>query len=125
MTPPPKDPADAAAAAIAELRETIRDAHGTRRDLIAATREARAEAAAQLAGPVADRIQAEVTARLTVLEATIAAAVDEAVAKVLDGFDRFGEALLGTEVYWATAAGRKATAPRPDAAVIPPLGGDS
>jgi hypothetical protein len=125
MSPPPKDPAETAAAAIAELRDTIRDAHGARRDLLAALRDARTETAAQLSGPVGDRIAAAVDERLAVLEAGVTAALDAAVAKVLDGFDRFGESLLGKEVYWATAAGRKATAQRPDAGLIPPLGGDS
>lgn len=118
---PAKDPAEAAAAAIAELRETIRDAHGARRDLLAATRDAKTEITAQLAGPVGDRIGKEVDARLAALEAKITEAVDAAVAAVTERFDRFGEALLGTEVYWATAAGRKATATRPDADLIPKL----
>jgi hypothetical protein len=123
--PAGRDPADAAAAALAELRDTIRDGHGARRDLLAAIKDAKAETAGLAAGAVAERIGAEVDAQLARYTAAVDAAIAQGTANVLAAFDRFGESLLGTETYWATAAGRKATAQRPDADLIPEPEGPS
>jgi hypothetical protein len=119
--PAGRDPADA----LAELRDTIRAAHEARRDLIAAVKDARAETAGLAADAVTGRVTAEVDAQMARFTAAIDAAITQGTANVLAAFDRFGESLLGTETYWATAAGRKATAERPDASLIPPPGGDS
>jgi Sec-independent protein translocase protein TatA len=109
-------------AAAADLRELVREAHGVIKDLRAAVREARAELEAATGDAVAARIQAEVDTQLAALRDQVGAAVTDATAKVVEEFDRFGEALLGKETYWARAAGRR-SAPPPEVSV-PAVGGE-
>jgi hypothetical protein len=45
-------------------------------------------------------------------------AITAATQKVIAEFDRFGESLLGKEIYWQKASGRRAAA-RPDTDVVP------
>jgi hypothetical protein len=103
--------------AAADLRELVRDAHAVIKDLRAATREAKAELAGAAGGAVGERITAEVDGQLAALRDQVAAAVTDATGRVVEEFDRFGEALLGKETYWARAAGRR-SAPPPDGDVV-------
>ena len=80
-------------AALSECREMIREAH----------------AATKL----------EVSRQLEQLGERTGEAVTAATQKVIAEFDRFGESLLGKEIYWQKASGRRAAA-RPDTDVVPP-----
>lgn len=111
-------------AQLIELRELIKDAHAATKDLRGAIRDAKAEAANLGGEEVRARIAAEVDTRLTRLGEATEAATAAAVARVLAGFDGFGESLLGKETWWHTAAGRKADARQPEADRVLPAAGD-
>jgi Sec-independent protein translocase protein TatA len=104
-------------AAVGECREMIREAHAATKDLRTAVREAKKEMSALARDEVAAQVQAEVSQQLEDLGMRTSEAISAATQKVIAEFDRFGESLLGKEIYWQKASGRRA-APRPDADVI-------
>ena len=104
-------------AAAGECREMIREAHAATKDLRTAVREAKKEMSALARDEVADQVQAEVSRQLEELGMRTSEAIGAATQKVIAEFDRFGESLLGKEIYWQKASGRRA-APRPDTDVI-------
>ena len=103
--------------AVSECREMIREAHAATKDLRAAVREAKKELSAMAKDEVAAQIQVEVSRQLEELGERTSEAVSAATQKVIAEFDRFGESLLGKEIYWQKASGRRA-AQRPDTDVV-------
>jgi DNA topoisomerase VI subunit B len=105
--------------AMTECREMIREAHAATKDLRAAVREARQEMRALARDEVAAQIKPEVSRQLEELGERTSEAITAATQKVIAEFDRFGESLLGKEIYWQKASGRRSAA-RPDTEVVPP-----
>ena len=104
-------------AAVGECREMIREAHAATKDLRAAVRDAKREMHDLAKDEVTAQIEGEVSRQLTELDEQIRAAITAATQKVITEFDRFGESLLGKEIYWQRASGRRAV-PRPDTDVV-------
>ena len=104
-------------AAVSECREMIREAHAATKDLRAAVREAKSELRALAQDEVAAHLEAEVSRQLDELSERTREAIIAATQKVIAEFDRFGESLLGKEVYWQKASGRRAVT-RPDTDVV-------
>ncbi len=104
-------------AAVSECREMVREAHAATKDLRAAVREAKSELRALAQDEVAAHLEAEVSRQLDELSERTREAIIAATQKVIAEFDRFGESLLGKEVYWQKASGRRAV-PRPDTDVV-------
>ena len=104
-------------AAVGECREMVREAHAATKDLRAAVREAKSELRALAQDEVAAHLEAEVTRQLDELSERTREAIIAATQKVIAEFDRFGESLLGKEVYWQKASGRRAVT-RPDTDVV-------
>ena len=104
-------------AAVGECREMVREAHAATKDLRAAVREAKSELRALAQDEVAAHLEAEVSRQLDELSERTREAIIAATQKVIAEFDRFGESLLGKEVYWQKASGRRAVT-RPDTDVV-------
>ena len=104
-------------AAVGECREMVREAHAATKDLRAAVREAKSELRALTQDEVAAHLEAEVSRQLDELSERTREAIIAATQKVIAEFDRFGESLLGKEVYWQKASGRRAVT-RPDTDVV-------
>jgi hypothetical protein len=104
-------------AAIGECREMVREAHAATKDLRAAVREAKTELRALTQDEVAAHLEEEVSRQLDELSERTREAIIAATQKVIAEFDRFGESLLGKEVYWQKASGRRAVT-RPDTDVV-------
>ena len=104
-------------AAVGECRAMVREAHAATKDLRAAVREAKSELRALAQDEVAARLEAEVSRQLDELSERTREAIIAATQKVIAEFDRFGESLLGKEVYWQKASGRRAVT-RPDTDVV-------
>ena len=104
-------------AALAECRDTIREAHAATKDLRAAVRDAKRELQDLVKDGVAAQVQREVSRQLEELSEQTSAAITTATQKVIAEFDQFGEALLGKETYWQTASGRRSVT-RPDTDVV-------
>ena len=109
--------ADRLAAAVAECREMIREAHAATKDLRTAVRDAKRELQLLARDEVAVQVEHEVSHQLEELGEQTGAAIKAATEKVIAEFDRFGETLLGKETYWQTASGRRSVT-RPDTDVI-------